>query len=269
MCQTAFEVALSTEHTNPHQVQRQFGTQAALYANTTVHGTGDTLEAMVKLASPGRYNWAVDIACGAGYTGLALRPYVSHSVLMDITRQMLQQSRLRASERGLNDIRYVQGASQALPFADGSMGMVSCRFAAHHFDPIETVLSDVRRVLKRRGVLLLADTVPTEDDDVACWMNDVEKRRDSTHVRNYRPSEWLALVQAHKLTVTHSVPGRVNLEFCDWVKRSGTPEREVASLRGDFLAAPPAVKEAFGISGEAGGRLPFYWPCVAIRALKL
>ena len=249
-------------------VQRQFGRQAPLYASaTSVYGEGESLEAMMELASLGRHRWAVDVATGAGYTGLALKPYAEHSILMDITLEMLSQASEIARERGLVGVQYVQGTSETLPFAQGSLDMVSCRFAAHHFDPIDAFLVEVERVLGLGGVFLLADTVPTEDDAIARWMDDVERRRDPTHIMNLKPSRWHTLIEDQGLRITHSLMKRVPLEFYDWVERSGTPVTQIDALREEFLGASPSVKEAFGIR-EEGGRIPFYWPCLVVRAVK-
>ena len=122
-------------------------------------------------------------------------------------------------------------------------------------------------MLKRGSVFLLADTVPSEDDSIASWMNRIEKRRDSTHVANVKSSQWHKRIEAHGLEVTHSLLRRVDLEFYDWVERGGTPEAEVAALREYFLNAPQVVKETFGISEEGDG-IAFFWPCIVLRAVK-
>jgi len=221
----------------------------------------------MEMASLGRYRWAVDVASGAGYTGLALKPYAEHSILMDITLEMLSQAREIARGQDIQGVQYVQGASEAMPFAQGSVDMVSCRFAAHHFDPINSFLAEVSWVLSRGGVFLLADTVPTEDDAVAQCMDDVERRRDPTHIMNLKPSQWHTLIEGHGLRITHSLMKRVPLEFYDWVERSGTPPAEVNALREEFLSAPQSMRGAFGIR-EEGDRIPFYWPCLVVRAVK-
>jgi ubiquinone/menaquinone biosynthesis C-methylase UbiE len=249
-------------------VQRQFGRRAAHYLGAKqVFGEGESLDAMAELASLGRYRWAVDLATGAGYTGLKLKPFVERFVLTDITFGMLSQARSVAGERGVEGVDYVQGVSETLPFADGSLDMVSCRFGAHHFIRLEEALAEMSRILKPGGVFLLADTVPSENDSVASWMNSIEKRRDSTHVANFKSSQWHTLIEVHGLEVTHSLLRRVDLEFFDWVERGGTSELEVAALREDFLNAPQVVKETFGIREEGNG-IAFFWPCIVLRAVK-
>ena len=105
-------------------------------------------------------------------------------------------------------------------------------------------------MLKLGGVFLLSDTVAPEGDPEADWLNDVELRRDSSHQRDWKPSEWLALLEDTGLQVTHRSMAKVHLEFNDWVLRSATPQALIRPLRRDFLSAGPAVIKAFGIRPE-------------------
>ena len=57
------------------------------------------------------------------------------------------------------------------------------------------------------------------------------------------------------------------MTFNDWVKRTATPEKEVAALRRDFLNATPAAKETFLIQ-EQGEDIAFAWPSLVFRAVK-
>jgi len=249
------------------KVQRQYGRQAPFYANAAFYGAGESLEAMTELASLGRYRWAVDIASGGGYTAFALAPCAQHYIVSDLTQEMLLQAWRVAQERGVKEIDYLQVTAEVLPFVSGSLDLVTCRLAAHHFPSLEDAAQEVARVLGHGGVFLLADTVPPEDDAVAQWMDEVERRRDPSHVCNRRPSQWWSLLKAHGFRITHSLLKRVHLEFNDWVERAGTPEVEVESLRREFLDAPTKVKEAFGIT-PAGRDILFYWPCLVVRAVK-
>jgi hypothetical protein len=60
---------------------------------------------------------------------------------------------------------------------------------------------------------------------------------------------------------------RVDLEFYDWVRRSGTSEPAVRSLHEEFLSASDPVRRAFGIR-EEGDAMSFFWPCLVVRAVK-
>ncbi|MCI0799529.1 MAG: methyltransferase domain-containing protein, partial [Chloroflexi bacterium] len=148
-----------------------------------------------------------------------------------------------------------------------SVDMVTSRVAGHHFDDLDRALDEVQRVLKVKGALVMADSVSPEDGAVAAWMNDIELRRDFSHVKNRKVSELEAMVAMRGMTIVERRSPRIHLEFNAWVARTATPEDEVQRLRRDFLEAPDAMREAFKIE-PVNGDINFSWPCLVFRAIK-
>jgi SAM-dependent methyltransferase len=247
--------------------QEQFGRQARYYVNSAAHREGESLEVVIEWASRARYRQAVDIATGVGFTAFAIAPYAENVLATDITPAMLYEAAQIASNRGLTNVRCALAAAEDLPFADSSVDLVTCRTAAHHFEDLPKAVAEWRRVLAPDGVLILADTVCPEDRTVATWMNDIEARRDPSHVRDLSPSEWRSLLEAHNLCVTDSALTPVPLEFGDWVRRSGTPVHVAHKLRKDFSQASPSVTATFGINETDEGTIPFHWDCLVLRAV--
>ena len=248
--------------------QEQFGRQAHLYSVSQVHSSGESLDVLTEWAARGRYKLAVDVATGAGFTAFAVAPYAEEAVASDLTPAMLVEARHIAQERGLPNVSYALAAAEDLPFADGSLDLLTCRTAAHHFQDVERALAAWRRVLRTDGVLLLADTTSPEDPATARWMHDIELRRDPSHVRNLSPSQWLSLLERHGFQVTDAAMTPVDLEFDDWVRRSGTPAQEVERLRRDFLKAPAGAAASFNIQSVEGGSIRFNWDCLVVRAIR-
>jgi ubiquinone/menaquinone biosynthesis C-methylase UbiE len=244
-----------------------FGAQAPVYATSQVHVHDASLDALRRLAGAGPYRWAVDLGTGAGFTAFAMSPCAQRVLATDLTRPMLEQARRLGRERQLINLALVQAPAEALPFAAGSLDLVTCRVACHHFASLEQALDEVRRVLKPGGALVVADSVSPEDDAVSRWMNDVELRRDFSHVHNRKVSQWEALLAGRGLAITGREMLRIHLEFNDWVARTATPQAEVESLRRDFLCASAPVRQAFQIR-PAGNDIHFSWPCLAFRAVK-
>lgn len=259
---------MTEENRSSQGAAEQFGRQAEHYAvSTGVHAHSEGLDILQEYASLGDRGVAVDLATGAGFTAFAVSPYVERVLATDIAAGMLQQAGQLAGERSLGNVELAFVEAEHMPFADGSLDMVTCRQAAHHFYDLPQALREIERVLKPGGVFLLSDTSAPEDDAVSAWMNDVELRRDATHVWDRKPSEWRVMLQEIGLEVTHLQMVRVHLEFNDWVKRSATPEEEIEPLRRDFLSASEAVVDAFGIEPEGDG-INFNWPVVVLRAVK-
>ncbi len=245
--------------------QEQFGRQAALYVDSFSHATGESLAAIREYAARGRYRRAVDVGTGTGFTAFAVAPMSGEVVATDVTPEMLAEARRLGAAQGMANVRYALGAAEHLPFVDGSLDLVTCRTAAHHFQDVLRAIGEWRRVLEPGGILLLSDSVAPEDRELSRWMNDIEVRRDPSHTWNMTPSDWRRVLGEHGFAITDETMTKVYHEFDDWTGRSGTPAGEVERLRRDLLDAPPGAVDAFDIRQE-DGRLRFFWGCLVLRA---
>ena len=261
---------MTTAGPERRSAEEQFGEHAAKYRNSRTHVGGENLEIVERyVAKDGRYyNYGVDIATGAGFTAFAIAPFTDTVVATDLTSQMLEQVKAIREERGVTNVERTRVAAEWLPFKDASLDLLTCRTAPHHFLDVSAWLSEVSRVLRPGGVFVLADTTSPEEPEVADWMNDVELRRDLSHIWNLSPSQWRTAVEKVGLEVTDWELCPVHLEFYDWTQRSGMPEADMLKLRNDFQSASPEVKAAFHIQPEANGEFWFYWDAVIIRAVK-
>jgi len=258
------------ESTSGTAAQRMFGPQAGVYAVSTVHVRDDSLDSVQRLAAEAApYRWTVDLGTGAGFTAFAMAQVSEHVVASDITRPMLQQAERIGGERGLGNLGICQNAAESLPFSDASLDLVTSRVAAHHFRDFEAALNEAQRVLKTGGSLVMADSVSPEDDAVCDWMNDIELRRDFSHVENRKVSVIQQMLAERGLEITGHETTRVYLMFNEWVARTKVPEDEVAVLRKDFMSATPKIKEEFTVESlNEDGNFKFSWPCWIFRAVK-
>ena len=255
--------------------QQMFGPQAGVYAASKVHISDDSLESVQKLTGPGflngtvPYRWAVDIGTGAGFTAFAMAEVSENVVASDITQPMLRQVRRISGERGLPNVGLAQNAAESLPFATGSLDLITCRKAAHHFRDFEAALDEVQRAVRPGGSLVMADTVAPEDDAVARWMNEIELRRDYSHVEDRKISVIRQLLADRGLVVVGWEDERVYLWFNDWVMRTRVPEDEAQFLRREFQDASPEIREAFQVGElEEDGDFLFSFPVWVFRAVK-
>ena len=261
--------------------QQMFGPQAGVYAQSKVHISDDSLESVQKLTAPAlrqaqgnvegsaAYRWAVDIGTGAGFTAFAMAEVSERVVASDITQPMLRQTKRISGERGLGNVLLAQNAAESLPFADGSLDLITCRKAGHHFRDFEAFLDETARTLRPGGALVMADTVAPEDDALAGWQNDVELRRDFSHVEDRKISVIRQMLANRGLEVVGSEDERVYLWFNDWVMRTRVPEEEAQALRREFQDASAELKEAFQVGEpEEDGDFLFSFPVWVFRAVK-
>ena len=246
-----------------------FGSQSSFYATSQVHISDNrltTLQRLVAETPPAK--WAIDLGTGAGFTAFAASEYAASVIASDVTRQMLLETRRIGRDRQLTNVMLCQNLAEALPLAGESIDLVTCRAAGHHFSDLGAAFDEIRRVLKPGGSLVMADSVSPEDDALADWFNDVELRRDFSHIENRKVSVLLRMLEDRGLHVVEKYDERTYMTFNDWVERTGTPEAEVASLRSDFHNASAQARETFLIE-ERGDDFAFAWPSLVFRAVKV
>lgn len=153
--------------------------QAPAYAALTQGMATDrtaTLRAITG-ARPG--DKLLDLACGPGSLTLDLAPYVGSATGLDLTPAMLEQARAAQEKRGIEGIQWVQGDAAALPFPDGAFTLVTSSAAFHHFADPAKVLSEMARVCRSGGRVVVIDVTPEAEKAEA--YDRMERMRDPSH----------------------------------------------------------------------------------------
>jgi ubiquinone/menaquinone biosynthesis C-methylase UbiE len=226
------------------RVQEQFGGIAAAYVSSPGHAAGEDLDRLVawgRALSPGR---VLDLATGGGHTALAFASFAPLVVACDVTEPMLRAARGLLGQRGAR-ATFVAGDVEALPFGDGAFDVVTCRIAAHHFANVAAAVREVRRVLRAGGSFLLQDILGHDDAEAAAFVTEVERRRDLSHVRAYRASEWKAFLRGAGLTAIESAVVAKGRPWEEWTTRTRMTAQARGELDAFVLAAPERCREAF------------------------
>ena len=234
------------------RVREQFGKTAQDYVTSARHASGWDLDRLVELAEAQPTDDALDIATGGGHTALALAPHVCHIVASDLTPKMLAAAEEFIRGKGITNATFEIAEAEKLPFEDASFDIVSCRIAPHHFDDVRAFCREAARVLRPGGRFLLIDSLAPEDDELDRFINEVEWRRDTTHVRGYRASEWQEFITEAGLTVDAVEPFQRRYEFDSWTARSRMSDDERRELEEMMLGAPDHVRDHFHIDVRDG-----------------
>ena len=120
---------------------------------------------VVKILQKNHPKKVLDIATGTGDLAIALTQTGAERIIgLDLSPQMLEVGKSKILDKNLqNVIEMVVGDSEKLPFDDGSFDAVTVAFGVRNFENLEKGLSEILRVLKKGGHLVILETsVPTK-----------------------------------------------------------------------------------------------------------
>lgn len=177
--------------TSRHQatIADQFTRQAVQFAASPALHNKAALDILVGAAGPEPGDVTLDVACGPGSVVCAFAGRVRRAEGLDATEAMLAEARRLAAERGLGNVAWHGGDVYALPFADASYDIVSCRYAFHHLEAPAKAFAEMIRVCRPGGRIVLVDAVASDDPAKAAAFNAMERHRDPSTVE-FRPLAW-------------------------------------------------------------------------------
>lgn len=251
------------------QVRQQFARNAEKYVTSARHANGEDLAMLVSCSKADAHMDVLDIATGGGHVANALAPRVRHVTAYDLTREMLEAAERFIHGNGHANVSYVTGDAEQLPFEDASFDLVTCRIAAHHFTDIPAFAAEALRVVKPGGKLLLIDNVAPEQNRYDAFYNDIEKRRDASHVRAWKKSEWIHVLEKTGFRLETLACFPKPFRFQDWCERAGLPEADRDALERNLLEAEEDVRGFFSVQADETGRLSsFTGEAVYIQAVR-
>ncbi|WP_394219763.1 class I SAM-dependent methyltransferase [Halobacillus trueperi] len=229
-------------------VQEVFSKNKQAYVDSSTHKKQSDLDAIIEWVEPSPSDKALDIATGGGHVAKALSLHCGTVFATDLTKDMLQNTARHLTSQ--QNIEYVVADAEQLPFLDGSFDLVTCRIAPHHFPSPHQFIKEVARVLKDNGRFLMIDNVAPEDDALDEFYNRFEKKRDYSHVRALKISEWKKLFRNNHLNVKKHLTRKKAMPFPDWVRRTLDNEEDQKAVEELFQQAPAEAKSHFEINEE-------------------
>jgi ubiquinone/menaquinone biosynthesis C-methylase UbiE len=137
--------------------------------------------------------FVLDVACGAAHAAEPVAAKVRQVVGIDLTRALLRVGAQRLGGNGIPNVSLHEANAARLPFVDESFDLVYCRSSLHHFaNPLEAV-SEMVRVCRRGGRIVLLDLVPP-DAAVRERFDHLHRLLDPSHVRSFVEAELAGLL---------------------------------------------------------------------------
>jgi ubiquinone/menaquinone biosynthesis C-methylase UbiE len=198
---------------------------------------------------------ALDVAAGTGLVARALAPVVARVVAVDSTPAMVAQGRRSAAAEGQDDLVYVLGRAERLPFADAVFTLVLTRFSLHHLDDPGPAVAELARVCRPGGRVVVKDLVASADPATAARQDQVERLRDPSHVRMPPPGTVRGRLGDLGLRPEHVEEREVDRPVEPWLEQALTEAAAAAQVRDAFAAElaggePTGMRPYVGLDGE-------------------
>jgi SAM-dependent methyltransferase len=190
----------------------------------------------------------VDAGCGTGALAFALAPHVADVVGVDTRTDYLDAARAAAPE----NVRVLEGDVMALPFGYGEFDIAACHRVLHHVRRPELAVSELARVTRLGGRVLIVDQLGSIDPLRSLEMDRFEKLRDASHQRLLPDADIRGYLDANDLVLLTS---EVTRELVDLERRldlAGMPEQERARIRGPAPASPYEVEIGWYVARKPG-----------------
>lgn len=206
-------------------INHSFGIQAENFESTELNFTkAEYLNYTLSCVAPDKQDMILEVAAGTCACGRSFAPLAHTVVCLDATLPMLTVGKEKADSTHMNNMIFVKGYAEELPFLNENFNIVFSRLAFHHFTDTNTVFSEMVRVLRPGGKLVLID-MEAADEELRNTEDEIETLRDPSHVKNLSMSEMLNLFAMHNLSVEKCERTEMKQNLKSWLALTKTPEQ--------------------------------------------
>ena len=161
---------------------------------------------------------ALDSGCGAGALAFALAPHVREVIGVDLAADLVEAGRRHAPA----NVTLLEGDATALPFGVGEFDLAGSLRVLHHVRRPELVVSELARVIRPGGRILLIDQLGDVDPLRSLEIDRFERARDPSHTRLLPDGDIRSLLEANGLVVTHNEIVHESRELEAYLDLAGT-----------------------------------------------
>ncbi|MFN3604529.1 MAG: ArsR/SmtB family transcription factor [Leptonema sp. (in: bacteria)] len=111
---------------------------------------------VIKLV-PNNISIAIDAGCGTGWISIELIKKVKKLICIDQSSAILQKAKERFSISDLKRIRFISSSVEQIPLKKEFADVMVYSMALHHVPNISLALQEGYRILKKNGILVIAD----------------------------------------------------------------------------------------------------------------
>ncbi|WNS78634.1 methyltransferase domain-containing protein [Domibacillus sp. DTU_2020_1001157_1_SI_ALB_TIR_016] len=237
---------LSKEMTANH-----FEMNTSKYTISKVYADKEDLKTLYEMVNGNKNEQLLDIGTGSVDVANTLAPLFEKVTAFIPTTKMLDTGKRFTNSSGYQNITFIKGEVSMLPFTSNKFDAVTSRMAPHHFRHIEKLVSETARVLKEGGMFYLIDSVVSELNEYDAFYNYIEKKRDPSHYRAYKKTEWISLLERNGFQIEFLLTFKKEFLFDEWCDRMNLTLKEKRDLNRLMIVAPDHLIKFFSIVIES------------------
>ena len=221
--------------TNIKEIQESFTIQAGNFNDASMNFSKEEyLAYTVSEAAVSKTDRILEVAAGTCACGRAMAPYAASVTCLDVTPAMLESGKMEADKKQLYNMVFVKGEAGSLPFLDGSFDIVISRLAFHHFTDVQKPFSEMKRVLRPGGKLILID-MEAAQEELRGREDEIETWRDPSHVRNLSREEIKGLFLENALDVVKFESTKIPVNLQAWMNLTKTADAMQEKITGCMM----------------------------------
>lgn len=218
--------------------------RVAPYFAARTRGRFDDLD-VVQAARVAPGSLVLEVGAGTGaFLGL-FAPVARLLVGIDVTVAMLREAATTYPSMEL-----VGGEGARLPLGAGTVDVAVTAQMIHHVRQPVPVLTEMRRVTRPGGTLVVVDQCAPEQYETALVMTELERMRDPTHAMSRPPSAYRLMAQAAGWEVTSESVHEQRERFSDWMHPREFPPGRIEAVRRFLEAHAPETGMGFEPAGD-------------------
>lgn len=241
----------------------QFTRQAIPFSEMHARDDAEIHRLLIRTARITAEDTVLDVACGPGLVACEAARAARHVTGIDLTPAMIAQARGRQRSLGLENLTWVPGDAQPLPFPAAHFSRVITRYSFHHFTDPAGVFAEMVRVCQPGGTVTVCD-VFTRSAEQAELYDRLEQHRDPSHTRALPLAELEALFATLQDLRREFYRYPVKVE--ELLARSFPGPGGAEAFR-RMVAADVGV-DRIGIAATADDALAFSFPVVVLSGVK-
>ncbi len=205
-------------------INKSFEIQAENFESRSLNFTKeDYLNYTINSVEPQKEDIMLEVASGTCICGRSFAPNVKNVVCLDATESMLKVGKKESENQNFNNMIFVKGCAEELPFLDNSFDIVFSRLAFHHFVDTNKVFAETVRVLKPNGKLVMID-MESAEESLRETEDRIETMRDPSHVKNLSKKEMYELFEKYNITTEKSETKEITQHLTNWMSLTKTPK---------------------------------------------